>query len=471
MSTAPTVVVLAAGKGTRMRSQVPKVLHQLCGRPLVQWPIAVARELGARRIVVVDGPGRPLADHLGDDLLVAVQEQLDGTAGAVAAALAHLTGAAPADGVAGEPVVVLNGDGPLVPAAAVAALVEGLAGGGVAGAVLTTLLDDPSGYGRIVRDGDGDVVRIVETKSPGDASADELEIAEINTGVMAFAPDALRVALPRVGTGNAQGERYLTDVLALLREDGHRVVAHRHDDAAVVLGVNDRHDLSIVRDEAQRRIIAEHQRAGVDVLQPASTVIDVGVEIGPDTVIEPGCVIRGATTIGAGATIGAYTVLEHASVGDGATIRRSHVELADVGPGVSVGPFAYLRPGTTLRAGSKVGTFVELKNSDVGEGAKVPHLSYVGDADVGARTNLGAGTITANYDGHAKHRTVVGEDVHGGVHVSLVAPIALGDHAWTAAGSTLTEDVPPGALGIARPRQEVREGYDERLAARRDATG
>lgn len=451
----PTFVVLAAGQGTRMRSATPKVLHDLCGRPLVDWPVEAARQTGGR-IVVVDGPAGVLADHFAGqaDVALAVQPQPDGTAGAVAAAADLLPGDAP--------VVVLAGDVPLVTAEVLRALVDTHAASAAAATIATMRLADPAGYGRIVRGAGGDVERVVETKVPGDATEDELQIDEVNTGIIAFDGGALREALPQVGAHTAQGERYLPDVLPVLRAGGGRVVAHEIADPDVALGVNDRRQLAQVREIAQRRIFDRLAAAGVTIVAPHATSIDVGVQLGPDTLVEPGVVLRGATRIGARGHLGPHTTLIDTRAGDDAVIRHAFAQEAELHDRVTVGPFAYLRPGTVLRDGAKVGTYVEIKNSDIGAGAKVPHLSYIGDADVGEQTNLGAGTITANYDGRAKHRTTIGARVHGGVDTSFVAPVTVGDDAWTAAGSVVTHDVPPGALAVARARQRNIEGYDAR---------
>ena len=276
---------------------------------------------------------------------------------------------------------------------------------------------------------------------------------------------ALLAALPRLSADNAQGELYLPDVLTLLREEGATVAAHAVTDPAIVLGINDRVQLGQARDLARARIVAAHQRAGVDIVDPASTQIDAGVRLGQDTVIEPFTILRGATTIGEDCRIGPGTTLTDVTAGDRVSVLHSYGVDARLADGASVGPFAYLRPGTVVRKGAKVGTFVEVKNSDIGAGSKVPHLSYLGDTDVGPGANLGAGTITANYDGRRKHRTTIGAGVRGSVHVSYVAPVTVGDRAWTAAGSVITDDVPEGALGVARARQTNVDGYDARRAA------
>jgi bifunctional UDP-N-acetylglucosamine pyrophosphorylase/glucosamine-1-phosphate N-acetyltransferase len=451
----PTFVVLAAGQGSRMRSATPKVMHDLCGRPLVDWPVAAAREVGGR-IVIVDRPAGALVGHYAgqDDVVVAVQPQPDGTAGAVAAAGDHL----PSD----APVVVLAGDVPLMTADALRALLATHGQAGAAATIATMRLADPSGYGRIVRGDNGHVERVVETKVPGDATAAELLIDEVNTGLIVFEGAALRDALPQVGAHTAQGERYLPDVLPVLRAAGASLAAHEVADADQALGVNDRRQLAQVRAIAQQRIFDRLIAAGVTIVAPAATSIDVCVELGEDTLVEPGVVLRGATRAGARCHLGPHSTLIDVRLGDDVTINHTYATDAEVHDRVSVGPFAYLRPGTVLREGSKVGTYVEIKNSDIGAGAKVPHLSYIGDADVGERTNLGAGTITANYDGRSKHRTTIGARVHGGVDTSFVAPVTVGDDAWTAAGSVITSDVPPGALGVARQRQRNIEGFDAR---------
>jgi len=450
------VVILAAGEGTRMRSKTPKVLHPLCGMPLIEWPVRAALAAGAAKVVVVDGPGRRLAGVLPGGVQIAVQPGPRGTADAVRAAAAHVERDAP--------VVILMGDVPLIAADTIASLLA--AHGDAAATVATMELEEPGSYGRVVRALDGSVERIVEVKVAGDASPEELAIREVNTGVYAFAGGALLDALERIEPANAQGEYYLPDALAILRTDGREVRAHVVEDVALTLGVNDRVDLAAIRALAQARIHDAHARAGVTIVDPASTVIEAGVTIGQDTVIEPSTFLRGATSVGADCAIGPLTTVIDSEIGDGAAVPHSYLIGARVGPRASVGPFAYLRPDAVLGERAKAGTFVEIKNSVIGEGTKVPHLSYVGDADVGPGTNLGAGNITANYDGVRKHRTTIGAGVRTGVDTMLVAPVAIGDGALTGAGSTITEDVPPGALGIARARQENREGYAQRRAER-----
>jgi bifunctional UDP-N-acetylglucosamine pyrophosphorylase/glucosamine-1-phosphate N-acetyltransferase len=452
--TAPTIVILAAGQGTRMRSTLPKVLHPLCGRPLVSWPVHAAREAGAGRIVVVDSAARPLQGRLPEDVLLAVQERPDGTAGAVQAAMGFVPD--------GAPVVVLSGDVPLVTAAFVRGLVEAHAASGATATMATMELDDPAGYGRVVRDAAGHVRGVVETKKAGDATPEQLAIREVNTGIFAFDAAALRAALPQVRTDNAQGERYLPEVLEIFHAAGEAVGAQRVDDPSLTLGINDRADLAAVRAIAQARIHERHLLDGVTIVDPASTTIDVTVTIGRDTVIEPFVSLTGATAIGARCRIGAHSTIADSRVGDAVVVRQSWIDSSDLHDGASVGPFAYLRPATRLREGAKAGTFVEMKNADIGAGSKVPHLSYVGDAEVGERSNLGACTVTANYDGRRKHRTRIGSDVRSGVDTTFVAPVTVGDGAWTAAGSVVTDDVPAGALAVARARQRNVEDYARR---------
>ncbi len=450
------VVILAAGQGTRMRSSTPKLLHELCGRPLLAWTVSAAQQAGAGKVVVVESPNADLvaAAGLAEGVETAIQEHARGTADAVSAAASHIG--------AGETVIVLNGDVPLIRPETIRELAADHQRQGAAATMLTATLEDPRGYGRVVRAPDGTVERVVETKKDGDATEAELRIREVNTGIFAFDGDALLDALARVRPDNAQRELYLPDVLPILREAERTVLAHELADPRETLGINDRVDLAAVRAVAQRRIHERHMSAGVTIVDPAATVIDAGVEIAADTEIAPFTSLHGATTIGSGSVVGPHSTLIDARVGEGAKVLHAYVTDAEIGDRVSVGPFAYLRPGTVLRAGAKVGTFVEVKNSEVGAGSKVPHLSYIGDTTIGEETNLGAATITANYDGYRKHRTTIGSRVHTGVDTTFVAPVSIGDDGWTGAGSVITTDVPDGALGVTRPQQRNLEGYDRR---------
>jgi len=447
---------MAAGEGTRMRSSLPKVLHPVCGRPMVAWPVLAAREAGAGRIAVIVSPGDDLSAALPDGVETVVQPQPDGTGGAVRAALDLVHGS--------EQVVVVNADHPLLSAEMLEELLAAHRDAGAAATVLSVEVDDPGAYGRLVRDEGGAFERIVETKHPEGVPPEVLAIREINTNTFVFDAPALADALGRITNENPAGEYYIGDVLPLLRDEGRGVLIHRTDDAAVNLGVNTRVELAEANREARRRILEAHMLGGVTIVDPDSTWIDAGVEIEPDATIEPGCSLRGATRIGEGAVVGPLTTLIDTSLGPAATARHSYLVECDVLERCSVGPFAYIRPRTTLREGARAGAFVEIKASDVGAGSKVPHLSYVGDAEVGEDANIGAGSITANWDGFRKHRTVIGDHVRIGVDTALVAPVHVGDAAYTGAGSVITRDVPPGALGISRPDQQNVEGYSEKTA-------
>jgi bifunctional UDP-N-acetylglucosamine pyrophosphorylase / glucosamine-1-phosphate N-acetyltransferase len=451
-----TVLIMAAGQGTRMRSDVPKVLHRIAGKPLVEWVVDAAREAGAARVVAVVRPGDGVAEGLPDGVEVAEQREGEGTGAAVLAAR-EAVGAAGGD----APVVVLSGDHPLVTSEQIEGLLREHDARGALATLLTTDRLDPTGYGRVVRDSDGTVDCIFETKQPEGLSEEELAVPEVNLGAYAFDPSTLFEALDRVEL--ERGERYLTGVFPLVRADGGTVAAHMTGDADAALGVNDRAGLMDAEAAAQRRLIEQHARAGVTFLQPGTTRVEAGVTIGHDSVIGPGTVLEGGTSVGEGCELGPHTTARDATIHDGAVVVHSFVLGAEIGPDVKVGPFAYLRPGTTVREGAKVGAFVEVKNSDIGAGAKVPHLSYIGDTDVGEDSNLGASTITANYDGRKKHRTKLGKSVKTGVHTSLIAPLDVGDRAYTGAGSTITADVPEGALGIAREKQKNIEGYADRV--------
>jgi len=452
MPDAFTVLIMAAGKGTRMRSETPKVLHRVCGKPMVEWVIDTAREAGAGRVVCVVRPGDGVAQGLPDEVEVAEQREGEGTGAAVLAAR---------DVVDEGPVVVLSGDQPLITAAELEALVKEHVDQGAGATLLTTDGLDPTGYGRIVRDDEGNFQRIVETKYTEGVPPEELAIREVNLGTYVFEAPSLFAALDEVGTES--GERYLTGVFPLFQAEGRRVTTHLTHDATIALGVNDRADLMAADELAQRRIIEAHARAGVTFLGPTSSRVEARVTIGADSTIAPGVSLLGATSIAERCEIGPHSTLVDCRVEAEASIIHSYAVEAEIGEGAVVGPFAYLRPATHVRRGAKVGTFVEVKNSDIGEGAKVPHLSYIGDAEVGEGSNLGASTITANYDGREKHRTKIGKSVKTSVHTSLVAPVDVGDRAYTGAGSVINEDVPDGALAIARPRQTNVEGYADRV--------
>ena len=460
------VVVLAAGEGTRMRSATtPKVLHPLCGRTMLGHVVHAGRGLSPQSLVVVVGHAREqVSAHLAEidaDALAVVQEQQNGTGHAVRVALDGLTqrtGAEPTGTV-----VVVPGDAPLLTTATLAALVEAHHRAGAATTLLTAVLEDPTGYGRVVRDSTGAVLAVVEHKDADDAVR---ALHEVATSVYAFDAAALAQALRSLTTDNAQGEEYLTDVVGLHRDAGEVVTAAIAPTAGETMGVNDRVQLSEARRLLRDRLVASHQRAGVTVVDPLTTWVDVDVRLEPDVVLQPGCQLHGATSVAAGAVVGPDTTLTDCEVHEDAHVVRSHCTGAVIGAGAQVGPFTYLRPGTRLGARSKAGAFVEVKASEVGEGSKVPHLSYVGDATIGTDSNIGAATVFVNYDGRAKHRTTVGDGVRVGSDTMLVAPVTIGDEAYTAAGSVITKDVPPGALGVGRASQRNIEGW---VARRRGA--
>lgn len=455
------VVVLAAGSGTRMRSDTPKVLHTLAGRSMLSHALHAVTQVAPEHLVVVLGKARDqvapvvteLAEQLGRSIDIAVQDQQLGTGHAALCGLSAL----PAD-FAGV-VVVTAGDTPLLDAETLADLITAHSSASAAVTVLTTTLPDPTGYGRILRTQDREVMAIVEQ---ADATPQQRAITEVNAGVYAFDIAALRSAMNRLRSDNAQQELYITDAISILRQDGRIVGAKHVDDYALVAGVNDRVQLAALSAELNRRIVAAHQRAGVTVVDPATTWIDVDVAIGRDTVIHPGTQLLKATTIGAECTIGPDTTLTTMEVGDRASVIRTHGELSVIGDGATVGPFTYLRPGTILGADGKLGAFVETKNSSIGTGTKVPHLTYVGDADIGEHSNIGASSVFVNYDGETKRRTTIGSHVRTGSDTMFVAPVTVGDGAYTGAGTVLRDDVPPGALAVSAGPQRNIEGWVER---------
>jgi bifunctional UDP-N-acetylglucosamine pyrophosphorylase/glucosamine-1-phosphate N-acetyltransferase len=430
-------LIMAGGLGTRMRSSVPKHFHAILGRRLVDWVIASAEATGADPVVVVASPsGR---DEFDDRVTVAVQAEPLGTGDAARAGRDALAGH---DG----DVLVLSGDTPLLTAELLDELVATHRSSEAAATILTAKPADPRVYGRIVRDAEGAVVRIAEGT---DATAEELEIGEINSSIYVFRSEALWPALDRLRPKNAQGELYLTDAIGILVADGARVATHLAADPDEAEGVNTRVELAVAAGVLRDRINDAHMLAGVTIVDPSSTWIDPTVEIAQDVTIDPFTVLRGRTRVGEGAEIRPHTVAVDSEIGARAV----------------VGPFCYLRPGTSLGESSKAGTYVEIKNSRIGDRTKVPHLSYIGDADIGADTNIGAGNITANYShrpGEPKKRTTIGDNVRTAIHNGFVAPVEVGDGAWIGAGSVITKDVPPGALAIARQRQENKEGYAAR---------
>jgi len=453
------VIVLAAGEGTRMKSSTPKVLHRFAGRTLLGHVLAAVGPLGPARLAVVVGFAREaVTAHLAGiapDAVPVVQAQQRGTGHAARLALDALDGSTALEGT----VLVVPGDAPLLTAETLAGLVA--AHDGAAATLLTSELDDPTGYGRVIRDGSGTVARIVEHR---DACPDELAVREVATSVYAFDAAALREALGRITTDNSQGEEYLTDVIALLVADGRRVGAITAP-AAQTAGVNDQLQLTAAHRAYNERLLSAHMRAGVRVVDPATTWVDATVSLSPDVTLLPSTTLEGATVIAAGAVVGPQATVSDTVIGERAVLDRVVARQARVGADVTVGPFAYLRPGTELAEAAHVGTYVEIKNSTVGAGSKVPHLTYVGDATIGEHSNIGASTVFVNYDGVAKHRAVVGDHVRVGSDSMLVAPVEIGDGAYTAAGSVITNDVPPGALGVSRGQQRNVENWVQRRRA------
>jgi bifunctional UDP-N-acetylglucosamine pyrophosphorylase / glucosamine-1-phosphate N-acetyltransferase len=455
------VIILAAGEGTRMRSRTPKVMHELCGRSMLGHALVTARELGPEQLIVVVGHGRDMVTvHVAEqdpDTRIVVQERQGGTGHAVRTVL-EATGQIPGT------VVVTYADAPLLRAETLARLAADHTAAGNAVTALTARLPDPAGYGRVVRDAAGAVSHVVEDR---DATPAERGIDEINTGVYAFDGALLADAVKRLRTDNAKGEEYLTDVLGILRGDGYPVGAVIAQDPAEVQGVNDRVQLARARKACNDRLLEYWMLAGVTVVDPATTWIDADVTLEPDTEIWPGTQLEGRTAVAAGARIGPGCIIRDTTVAESAVVMHAVCESAQIGPSAQVGPFAYLRPGTQLGAGAKAGTYVELKNAVVGTGSKVPHLTYVGDAEIGEHSNIGASTVFVNYDGVEKHRATVGDHVRIGSDTMLVAPVAVGDGAYTAAGSVITRDVPPGALAVARGQQRNVDGW---VAKRRPGT-
>ncbi|MDX6437636.1 MAG: bifunctional UDP-N-acetylglucosamine pyrophosphorylase / glucosamine-phosphate N-acetyltransferase [Gaiellaceae bacterium] len=452
-----TALIMAAGHGTRMRSSLPKVLHPICGVPMVDWVIDAAREAGADRVVCITRPGEGVHEALPPEAEAADQTDGEGTASAILAARAAIEQS--------DRVLILSGDVPLTTGETIRGLLEEHEREQAVATVLTTDKIDPTSYGRVVRDENGLVERIVETKSTEGVPDEVLDIREINIGTYVFEAAELLAALDEVPVED-NGERYLPGVFPILLGKGGTIAAHRTDDVLSAMGINNRADLMEVTRHAQQRILREHAINGVTFSAPDTVAVDRDVQIGADTTIAAGVTLKGETRIGERCEVGPQTTITDSELGNEVTIPHSFLVECKVADGAKIGPFAYLRPEADIRSGAKVGTFVEVKKSTIHEGAKVPHLSYIGDADVGRGANLGAGTITANYHRGRKTRTTIGEGVHTGVHTALVAPVNVGDAAYTGAGSVITEDVPDGALAVSRPRDSQKniEGYAERIS-------
>lgn len=448
-----TSVILAAGMGTRMKSKMPKVLHKVCGKPLSKWVIDASEAAGADKVCAVVGhKAETVKEVLGDVCEFALQAEQKGTGHAVMQAIDVIKNSK------GE-VVILNGDTPLITAETINKAIEYHKNNGNQATVITAILDDATGYGRIVRDNDGSVLKIVEQK---DASKEEKKINEVNSGMYVFDAQSLVYALDKITPNNAQGEYYLTDTLEILLSAGKKIGGYAISDNDEIRGINDRVQLNEAEKIMQKRINEYHMRNGVTMRNPESVYIEDGVEIGNDTEICQNVTIKSSTKIGSDCVIGSGSMLDRAVIHDGVDVLSSVILESEVDEGTHVGPFAYIRPNCHVGKEVKVGDFVELKNSNIDDGTKISHLTYIGDSDVGKRVNFGCGTVTCNYDGKKKYRTTIGDDCFVGCNTNFVSPINVGDGVYIAAGSTITEDIPENSLSIARARQVNKEGWKDK---------
>ena len=448
-----TRVILAAGMGTRMKSKMPKVLHKVCGKPLSKWVIDASKAAGADKVCAVVGhKAETVKEVLGDVCEFALQAEQKGTGHAVMQAIDVIKNSK------GE-VVILNGDTPLITAETINKAIEYHKNNGNQATVITAILDDATGYGRIVRDNDGSVLKIVEQK---DASEEEKKINEVNSGMYVFDAQSLVYALDKITPNNAQGEYYLTDTLEILLSAGKKIGGYAISDNDEIRGINDRVQLNEAEKIMQKRINEYHMRNGVTMRNPESVYIEDGVEIGNDTEICQNVTIKSGTKIGSDCVIGSGSMLNRAVIHDGVDVLSSVILESEVDEGTHVGPFAYIRPNCHVGKEVKVGDFVELKNSNIDDGTKISHLTYIGDSDVGKRVNFGCGTVTCNYDGKKKYRTTIGDDCFVGCNTNFVSPINVGDGVYIAAGSTITEDIPENSLSIARARQVNKEGWKDK---------
>ena len=448
-----TSVILAAGMGTRMKSKMPKGLHKVCGKPLSKWVIDASEAAGADKVCAVVGhKAETVKEVLGDVCEFALQAEQKGTGHAVMQAIDVIKNSK------GE-VVILNGDTPLITAETINKAIEYHKNNGNQATVITAILDDATGYGRIVRDNDGSVLKIVEQK---DASKEEKKINEVNSGMYVFDAQSLVYALDKITPNNAQGEYYLTDTLEILLSAGKKIGGYAISDNDEIRGINDRVQLNEAEKIMQKRINEYHMRNGVTMRNPESVYIEDGVEIGNDTEICQNVTIKSGTKIGSDCVIGSGSMLDRAVIHDGVDVLSSVILESEVDEGTHVGPFAYIRPNCHVGKEVKVGDFVELKNSNIDDGTKISHLTYIGDSDVGKRVNFGCGTVTCNYDGKKKYRTTIGDDCFVGCNTNFVSPINVGDGVYIAAGSTITEDIPENSLSIARARQVNKEGWKDK---------
>ena len=444
-------IILAAGMGTRMKSEKPKVLHKVCGKTLAAWVIDAAKKAGAKEVVTVIGHKADMVqEELGDECIYALQKEQKGTGHAVIEASGYIKD--------GE-VIILNGDTPLISSETIEKCIEYHNKEKNSATVITAIFENATGYGRIVRDSSGNVLKIVEEK---DANEAEKKIKEINSGMYIFDAKSLLEALKELKPNNAQGEYYLTDTLEILFKKGKKIGAFAISDNDEIRGINDRVQLAEAEKIMQKRINDYHMRNGVTFILPETTIIEDNVTIDKDTVIYPGAIIKKNTIIGKNCTIGMNTQIENSKIADNVNILSSVIIDSEIDEGTTVGPFAYLRPNSKIGKNVRVGDFVEIKNSNVDDGTKISHLTYVGDSDVGKRVNFGCGTVTVNYDGKKKYRTKIGDDCFVGCNTNLVAPVELEDGAYTAAGSTITDNVPKESLAIARARQVIKTSWKDR---------
>ncbi|MBN2879667.1 MAG: bifunctional UDP-N-acetylglucosamine diphosphorylase/glucosamine-1-phosphate N-acetyltransferase GlmU [Clostridia bacterium] len=443
-------IILAAGKGTRMKSDIPKVLHRAAGRTMAEWAVNSALSVDEKPTVVVGHSKEEVMQILEGKADFVFQLEQKGTGHAVMMAKENIKGS--------DYTVITYGDMILLRKESIEGLVDLTINENLDAAVLTAFADDPTGLGRIINNSEGYVEKIVEHR---DANEEQLKINEINTGVFCFKSDALLDALGKIGCDNSQGEYYLTDAVEIINKSGGRIKS-AHCDALEALGTNDRAQLALSAKELRRRINNEHMINGVTLIDPDNTYIDADVKIGNDTIIYPGCVIEGKTEIGSGCVIYGATNIKDSKIAENVTIKASNILHSSVGSGTNVGPNAYLRPKSKIGKNCKIGDFVEIKNSDIGDDTKISHLTYVGDADIGKDVNLGCGVVVVNYDGKNKNRTVVEDNAFVGCNTNLVSPVRVGKGAYTAAGSTITEDVPEGALAIARSRQINKEDWKKK---------
>ncbi|MDO5398154.1 MAG: bifunctional UDP-N-acetylglucosamine diphosphorylase/glucosamine-1-phosphate N-acetyltransferase GlmU [bacterium] len=448
-----TSVILAAGMGTRMKSAMPKVLHKVCGKALCKWVIDASKEAGADKVVTIIGHKADMVrPQIENDTEIAVQAEQKGTGHAVMQAAEFIK-------EANGSVVILNGDTPLITAETIGKAIKFHDESGNQATVITAILDDATGYGRIVRNAEGNVVKIVEHK---DATEEERKINEINSGMYVFDAASLVYALGKLQPNNAQGEYYLTDTLEILLSAGKKIGAYAIENNDEIRGINNRIQLNEAETIMRERINRYHMTEGVTMINPSTAYIEAGVRIGRDTIIDANVELKGNTVIGEGCEIGQGSRIENAVIGNGVNIMSSVILDSEIGSNTNVGPFAYVRPNCKVGENVKVGDFVEIKNSSINDDTKISHLTYIGDSDVGKNVNFGCGTVTCNYDGTNKYRSEIGDNVFVGCNTNLVSPVKVGNHSYIAAGSTITEDVPEGSLSIARSRQTVKEGWADK---------